>query len=373
MDLSCGKCSTGCKDSNSVQCGGFCKKYFHLKCFNLSKYEYDTMFKYKNIKFFCDDCLNYIEITNENYKNLISIVKQNDEKITKEIVKTNKVVEEKIEQVRKEIVKEIKSNKISENDSYASKLKTATKNMPVILKPKNNQSSASTEKEVKEKVKPSSLNIQIKGIDKRNDGAVAIKCLRDNDRNVLVDEIKEKMGNEYEIQVPKMRKPKILITGMSEELEKDRIIEAIRKQNDIEDNNLICVKVYKSYKNPRVYNAIIETDGNGFEAIMKRGKINIEWDRCMVYESCNVLRCFKCWGFNHKATKCNNDNQLCAKCSEAGHSYKECKNNFVKCINCDKAKQRLNLQDIDTNHDCRSGECPVLQRKNRVEAERIAY
>lgn len=94
----------------------------------------------------------------------------------------------------------------------------------------------------------------------------------------------------------------------------------------------------------------------------------------MVYESCNVLRCFKCWGFNHTSKYCRNEHQICAKCSESGHTYKECQNNIVKCINCENAKVRLNMRDIDTNHDCRNTElCKILQRKNKLEAERTAY
>ncbi|XP_017478353.1 PREDICTED: uncharacterized protein LOC108368099 [Rhagoletis zephyria] len=229
------------------------------------------------------------------------------------------------------------------------------------------------------------------------------------------------MGTDYEMQAPRMRNPKILIVGMTEELNKDLIVQAISKQNDVECGHLECVKVYKSHKIPQVYNAIIETDGDGYNQLLKRKKINIEWDRCPVYESCSVLRCFKCWGYNRASKVCKNDDQICAKytpvccnpkvlsnefvapirkfenCipilrfvaksnlrriayivqhrgdSETGHTYKESKNNNNKCINCKNAKERLKLSDIDTNHDCGDSNCRVLQRKNKLEAERVAY
>lgn len=372
MALNCGKCKNTCRDIE-VRCGGFCEKHFHMKCVGLSKYECDAIFKYTNIKYMCDECNNFIKLTNENYKNLFKLVNDNEIRITEQIHKTNELVGKRVEEAKAEIITELKSKQISaEKETYASKLKT-TNTVPVILKPKNKQNSELTEKEMKEKIKPSSLNVQVKGIAKRNDGIVAIRCENENDRNVLTDEIKEKMGNEYEVQSPRMRNPKILITGMNEELTKDVIINAIRKQNDVECENLQCVKVYRSFKNPRIYNAIVETDSEGFNQIMKKQKINIEWDRCPVYESCNVLRCFKCWGFNHTSKYCQNETQICAKCSEAGHTYRECRNNNAKCINFEKAKERLNLRDIDTNHDCRSAECRILQRKNKLESERIAY
>lgn len=373
MDRRCGKCNNSCRDSE-VQCGGYCQKIFHMKCVGLSKYECDAIFKCSNMKFICDGCLDFITLTNENYKQLCNIVKETEEKISKEISKTSQMVEVRVDEAKREIVNEItkKTEKI-ESETYASKLKTPSNSAPVILKPKNKQECDVTEKAIKEKIKPSSLNLKVDGISKRSDGAVAIKCQTDIARNVLSKEIKDTMGNDYEVQIPKMRKPKILITGLNEELEKDVIIEAIKKQNNIQCGHLECVKVYKSFKNPRIYNALIETDGEGFKQIMREGKINVEWDRCPVYESCHVLRCFKCWGFNHTAKTCKNESQICAKCSESGHTYKDCKNNTIKCVNCEKAKERLNLSDVDSNHDCRSTDCRILQRKNKIEANRVEY
>lgn len=81
----------------------------------------------------------------------------------------------------------------------------------------------------------------------------------------------------------------------------------------------------------------------------------------------------KLWGFHHASKFCNRKVQICAKCSESNHTDKDCKSDVVKCINCEKAKEILNLVDIDCNHDCRSDNCRVLQRKNKLEAERIAY
>ncbi|XP_075156975.1 uncharacterized protein LOC142230218 [Haematobia irritans] len=371
MDMNCGKCNLICRDVE-VRCGGYCEKNYHMKCVGLSKYECDALFKYKNLRYICDGCMNFIKLTNENYKSLFNLVKQSETKMAEEINKTNKLMEQQVKVAKAEIVREIKRAQTNTgDDTYASKLKSAN-SVPVILKPKNQQTSELTEKEVKEKIKPSDLNMTVKRIAKRNDGIIAISCDNVSERNALSDKIKEKMGNEYEVQAPRMRNPKILVTGMSEELEKSVIVRAIKNQNDINDVNLQCIKVYKSNKNPQIFNAIIETDGEGYNKIMGKKKIYVEWDRCPVYEICNVLRCFKCWGFNHTAKYCKNDGQICAKCSQTGHTYRECRNSS-KCINCVKAKERLRLADIDIGHDSRSEDCPVLIRRRKMETERIAY
>ncbi|XP_036347388.1 uncharacterized protein LOC118756750 [Rhagoletis pomonella] len=207
----------------------------------------------------------------------------------------------------------------------------------------------------------------------RQDGAVEIKCVNNSDRDILADEIKNKLSQKYDVEIPGLRYPKILISGLSANLECDKVEKAIRKQNDVLFEHLKCTKVFKSQKNPRVFNAFIEVDGVAFKSIIKEQRINIEWDRCMAYESDGVLRCYKCWGFNHKAAMCKEQHQICAKCGENDHSYRECQNNFVKCRNCCIAKARLNLADIDEKHDARDSCCRVLQRKVKLQAERTLY
>lgn len=241
------------------------------------------------------------------------------------------------------------------------------------LKPKTKQESEKTKSEIKEKIKPSTLSVGVSGIVNRQGGAVAIRCQNNDARSKLANEMKDKMSEKYEVHLPKMRLPKVLITGLSENMEGDSIIDAIKKQNKVECNEIKCIKVYKSYKNERVFNALVEIDSKGFEQVMNLKKINIEWDRCPVYENLSILRCYKCWGFNHTAAHCKESVQICAKCSDEGHSFKECINDLKKCINCKKAKERLNLSEIDINHDCRDNCCRTLQRKLKIENEKIIY
>lgn len=159
MDRSCGKCHTNCRDSEVIMCGGFCSKKFHIKCAGFSRHEVDALFKFKNLKFICDGCISFIESTNANYKSLLNLVKENNEHLVEKINENNKLVEEQVEKAKMEIVKEVQKNQ-----SYASKLKTNNNTIPVILKPKSKQDSLVTEKQVKEKIKLSALNLQVKGI-----------------------------------------------------------------------------------------------------------------------------------------------------------------------------------------------------------------
>lgn len=69
------------------------------------------------------------------------------------------------------------------------------------------------------------------------------------------------MSENYDVQTPNIRRPKVLITGLSEKLNEERIVKAIRNQNcNIEFKELKCIKVFRSVKNPQFFNAIIEID-----------------------------------------------------------------------------------------------------------------
>ncbi|XP_037942901.1 uncharacterized protein LOC119675767 [Teleopsis dalmanni] len=259
-------------------------------------------------------------------------------------------------------------------ESYAEKLKSSnTSTVPITVKPIRKQLGDDTKKDLKMKINPSELNVKVNGFRTRNDGRVTIKCVTSKEREILANDIKKKLSDQYIIETPVLRYPKLFISGISEKLENEDLVLAIKNQNNIIVQHIKVLKVYESYKNKKTFNAIVEIDGKAFKQFMKERRINIRWDRCIVYEHLNVMRCYKCWGFNHKASVCKEIDNVCAKCSETGHTHKECKNVFIKCVNCVKAKKTLNLRELSTDHDCRDVMCKTLQRRVKLEAENTNY
>ncbi|XP_037930779.1 uncharacterized protein LOC119665622 [Teleopsis dalmanni] len=76
---------------------------------------------------------------------------------------------------------------------------------------------------------------------------------------------------------------------MSEKLDNDKIINAIKNQNEIVFRSIEVLKVYESYKNKNIFNAIVELDSTAFAKIMKERTINVDWDGCIAYENFNVM------------------------------------------------------------------------------------
>jgi hypothetical protein len=108
------------------------------------------------------------------------------------------------------------------------------------------------------------------------------------------------------------------------------------------------------------YLAIIEVDPLTFADFMKMESVCIGWNICKVYEHVNVLRCFKCGGFNHTSEKCKEDVSKCLNCCEEGHDEKDCNNNSV-CVNCLKLNKSNNL-NLKVDHSRFNYSCEVYKK-----------
>lgn len=161
----------------------------------------------------------------------------------------------------------------------------------------------------------------------------------------------KKLSDKYEVLIPETSSTKIRVSNMHEAYENDKLIEAIRSQNDNVKNGIFSV--IKTFKNTRrnVFEAILEIDDISFHEIMKDEKLRIGRNVCKVKEHDNVTRCFKCCGYNHLASKGKNT-RACLKCGEDHLKYCSAENNVcVNCKNIVKKYQRgvVNVQYIYEN------------------------
>lgn len=101
---------------------------------------------------------------------------------------------------------------------------------------------------------------------------------------------------------------------------------------------------------------------------MAADKLFIKWDSCKCYEHIDVVRCFKCLGFNHYQKECTNK-RACKYCAEE-HLSAECKSIETKCVNCLWHVKNLNIK-LDVNHDAFYKNCPVFERKYQQEKRKV--
>jgi hypothetical protein len=172
--------------------------------------------------------------------------------------------------------------------------------------------------------------------------------------------MKEKIGDNFVVSISEGNKPKIKIVGLIDfnNMKTDEIEEAMRKQNKLfeEDDHLKIVKMYPSKKNENAKTLIVEVDAHNYEKLLKVGEIKIKWSNCRVFNGVDLMRCFKCSRYSHRATKCQHE-KCCPKCS-GNHTLTEHPKEVTieKCINCQDANKKMKL-GLDENHPVWAHEC----------------
>lgn len=205
-------------------------------------------------------------------------------------------------------------------------------------------------------------------------GGVVLECKNKEAINKIREEVSQKLGSNYDVSVPKKRAPRIKVVGITENLSYEDTERKILAQNTFLDHNSANIKVVhiQKIKNRSNYFAYLEVDGISYSKLLREEKLNIGWDRCRVYDAVNITRCYKCSGFNHRATECTAE-KACPKCA-GPHDLVECKadNTEIKCINCLKATERLKIK-LETNHEAWNTNCAVYKRKMELERSKIDF
>jgi hypothetical protein len=84
----------------------------------------------------------------------------------------------------------------------------------VILKPKSSQNANVTFETLQDKINPEEVQVGITKVKRLRNGSVAIACCNQEEANKLEEEVKTKMGKEYEVKKVKPHNPKIKNRGL---------------------------------------------------------------------------------------------------------------------------------------------------------------
>lgn len=238
----------------------------------------------------------------------------------------------------------------------------------VRIKPAAQQSNHQTKKAVRSKINPAEIGV--KSVRNGMNGAIVVDCGTESEAKGLVGIMREKFGEDYSADIEQPKRPRIKIMGVAGEYSSNELIDILNHQNDIGDVQFLKVlKCIPSKKNAE-FSIICEVDASTFERIIRKGKLNIDFERCRVFESIEILRCFKCCGYGHRAGDCKNDVH-CAKCAES-HDVKDCSSEQESCVNC-MYSNRERKSKFDTNHSSWSVDCPIYLKKVSISKSFINY
>lgn len=412
MNKVCEKCKASCGSREGIRCYGSCNRIFHPSCIDWNFEKFIKLFKdCPYAKFVCLECQEenseknqdsmknlqeqiqeIKELVSQNSKNNLDKVNSHDQMLKDMHDAINKIgsnIEDKNECITKEINK-VATLQNKNMESYAKSLKTGfaaiqmtpvkqnhkqqqemikTPNPILIVKSKNAEQVATTTEEfIKDKIDPT--KVPISNLRKKANGTITMECNNENIENVRA-QTEAALGCDYEVKIPQKFKPRIKAIGIHTEFTPDEMKKYIYSQNPVvTQNSYVEVIQIRETRLKNGFTAIIELDAKTYSDILSIGKLNIEWDRCSIFENINIRRCFNCSGYFHRFERCS-DTKACSRCSEE-HDLRDCKSSIDACINCKKANEKLNL-NLDTNHPAWSEECEVYKRNAASKMRSIEY
>lgn len=351
-----------------------CKRLLCEKCsgesFTATEIRVLQLKKDKQLTYFCGKCRKEMREKKEFESRIIEVVQESIIKFTDDIKESiGEMVKIKLGEFMKQCAYP------AETDSYASRLKKVDSHA-LVIRPKagNDRKGSETKEEVKRIIDPSDLGIGITKMRGVKDGGLAVCCESSDDTQRLKSDVEMKLGGEYEVKEVKKWKPRLKIIGIEDGISSEELKECISKQNsNIGDVNELEVKVVKKMR--KGYMAIVEVDANLYRRMLDCGALKIKWKICAVFECLDIMRCFKCLGFNHRANDCKNvegNKQVCSQCGIEGHKENECACDNLRCINCVRANERLGLK-LNVRHGAFDKKCTTLTRQVERKRERIEY
>ncbi|XP_045472381.1 uncharacterized protein LOC123679068 [Harmonia axyridis] len=190
-----------------------------------------------------------------------------------------------------------------------------------------------------------------------------------------------------EIRQPRDKNPKIMLTqktlenlsviisGIETEYYKcsnDEIINRIIEQNEMKKSVRKNAEIKLKYLNVDKCNIVMEIKEALYNDFMNRKNLNIGWNSCSISDYFHIYRCFKCTGYNHAQTECENE-EICNRCSEK-HCSKDCKSTDFRCIHCVEKNKSLGLK-LDVNHSPLDQRCNWYKKllKDKYEKQRQVY
>lgn len=375
MSSLCYKCANEIDEEKHdyAECDS-CDSLFHIECGNVLKKELNARKNSKCLQLYCPDCFDQktdmklivkllykLDLFNQNSK-IDNPINQQLSSIQSQLNVLNNNIKDSsqcnVEKVGKQAT------------SYAEVVSRPAVKPTVVIKPKTKQKSAETFKAIESNVNKE--EVKICSTRNAREGGIVLQCANANETMKVKQIIGEKLGDNYEVILPKVKCPRVRISNIDDKIPKDKIIDELKKANESIQNmqmRLITV-IPRKRKANSTNDIVIEVNSASFKQLIEIGSLDLPWRECKVSEHIHVNRCYKCCGFFHKSTECKHA-QKCSRCG-GDHKHSDCKSNKLCCVNCKNANEKFKLKN-DYKHHAWSGECPVLKRHLASVVRKIEY
>lgn len=377
----CYICEEEGTEANSIVCDGLCERTMHAKCVGMNKTVCKAYGELDNLYYMCNECIEgSLKAVNIKLNKILSFMQIYDERVSRHETQISEV-KRCVTEMKSEFYERVESNSdlnskgsITVDESFvvnkvkSRKAKTKSKSTIVFVKPKNGQSCEMTEKDFKNHIDPS--QVQVNRLRKGPKGGLAVVCESQVESDKLEKIATDKLGDNYVIEPQKVQKVELKIVDIGENLTEEELMLALKKQNEQIASREINLLSFYEVKHSKSFSAIIEVDGETSDMLLDKGFLKVSFSRCRVFEHVKMSRCYKCQGYNHKASECKN-NRACKKCA-GDHDMKDCTSDKFMCVNCKVANEKFSL-NLNVNHRVSSMKCTVLNKKMKAKKGRFQY
>jgi hypothetical protein len=146
------------------------------------------------------------------------------------------------------------------------------------------------------------------------DGRVLIEAGTQEEINSLSSTIIAKCGEDMEVTIPKLRKPKLIIRNVPQDIPIDTLVETILDQNPELEMASGEIDAQFKFKTKRGQSNMVIEVGPATRKKLVHRKLKIGWLICDVEDYLVAKRCFKCSRFNHRHQECRGE-QTCPLCA----------------------------------------------------------
>jgi hypothetical protein len=231
----------------------------------------------------------------------------------------------------------------------------------VLIKSKTSQPPETIINVLKTSINPTEMKVGIKAVKSLNDGRVLIEVGSIDETNTISSNIRDKCSGDLEVNVPKLRKPRIIIRNTPQDITVENLEETILAQNpnlSLKQGEIAAKFKFRTKRGDT--NMVIEVGPETRNKLLQT-KLKIGWLICSTGDYLVAKRCFRCSRYNHTHQTCRGQ-ETCPLCAES-HSLKDCKapTNLHKCINCMTYNRYSKKEKINENHSSLSKDCPSLQ------------
>lgn len=234
MDSCCYKCEKEVEDdAEFAECDG-CDSLFHLKCCGVTKKEASARKNSKCLKLYCEECFKAkTDGTPGKLKEILGLLYKID--LCVQLQKTSNLsasIEQKLNALDKKLDNVPDNMNIAQDrnatPSYANVVRRSVK-PAVVIKPKNKQQSAKTFDDISKNVNKN--DVKVCGTRNIRNGGIVLRCENPTETMKVKQVVSEKLGDDYEVVLPRIKCPRVRITNIDREIPADSILDELVKHN----------------------------------------------------------------------------------------------------------------------------------------------